>query len=201
MSLGSSVGNFDPRECATFLHTIANSLQPCDALLIGVDSCLDRDKVYHAYNDKDGLTHEFYRNGLDHANKLLGFELFKQQDWDIVGEFDEQHERHQAFALPKKDIDVQDFRFKAGERVRLENSYKFSSRRKSLLWNESGLDLRASYVLGNSSQYCEPRNSLSFSICNLWLLYHTCTLFLWRKCGVRFILLVPCCRLTRKACI
>ena len=168
MFLGSSVGNFDPCESAGFLYSIARSLQPCDALLIGVDGCLNKDKVYLAYNDKNGTTHQFYRNGLDHANKLLGYELFKQQDWEIVGEFDDQQKRHQAFVSPKKDIDIQGFKFEAGERIRLEDAFKYCRSRRSLLWDESGLVLRASYK-HNDSEYCKPSTSMDFTLHNLFV--------------------------------
>ena len=161
--MGSSIGNFERVQCATFLQSIASSLQPCDMVLIGVDSCLDKDKVYRAYNDKDGITHAFYHNGLDHANRLLGYELFKQEDWETVGEFDAEEARHQAFVFPNKDINAYGFAFKAGERIRLENSHKFPPqlRQRSILWDSSGLALRASYVDSvRHGQYCEPTSSL-----------------------------------------
>jgi EasF-like predicted methyltransferase len=49
-SLGSSIGNFQRKEAAAFLKGFADVLQPSDRLLIGIDSCTDPAKVYHAYN-------------------------------------------------------------------------------------------------------------------------------------------------------
>lgn len=154
LSMGSSIGNFDRRQGATFLNAFARSLQPSDVVLIGLDGCLDGGAVYHAYNDRDGVTEAFYRNELDHANSILGFDLFKQADWDVMGEFDAEHTRHQAFISPKKDIHSRGFSFSAGERIRIENAYKYSASQRLLLWNESGLALRASYT-DKRSQYCE----------------------------------------------
>ncbi|UKZ72131.1 uncharacterized protein TrAtP1_013069 [Trichoderma atroviride] len=48
--LGSSLGNFNREEAAGFLKSFAEGLQPADAMIIGVDSCQNPDKVYHAYN-------------------------------------------------------------------------------------------------------------------------------------------------------
>ena len=134
-----------------------------------MDGCLNKDKVYLAYNDKSGTTHQFYRNGLDYANKLLGYELSKQQDWGIVGEFDDQQMRHQAFVSPKKDIDTQGFKFEAGERIRLENAFKYSTSRRSLLWNESGLAVRASYTDTKDNDYNEPSTSIESPLHNLFV--------------------------------
>ncbi|KAG9703060.1 hypothetical protein KCU60_g6811, partial [Aureobasidium melanogenum] len=59
LSLGSSIGNFSRDEAAKFLTQFSETLHPNDTLLLGLDACTDADKVYHAYNDREGLTHEF----------------------------------------------------------------------------------------------------------------------------------------------
>ena len=154
LSMGSSVGNFERHDAVAFLESFANALQPQDVMLIGVDGCLEGQKVYKAYNDDAGVTHSFYRNGLEHANRLLGHELFKEADWDIIGEFDQELECHQAFVSPKTTFGFGDIAFKSGERIRIERSYKYSSARQAWLWQSSGLALRASY--GDSrGQYCK----------------------------------------------
>lgn len=120
-----------------------------DSMLIGVDACKDKNKVFHAYNDKEGKTHEFVRNGLTHANAILGKEAFKHLDWEVVGEYDEVAGRHQAFYSAVRDIDIEGVRFQAGERVRVEESYKYSAAQSSQLWQDAGLAPRA--VFGNSA--------------------------------------------------
>ena len=116
-------------------------------MLIGVDACQDKDRVYHAYNDKEGITHEFVRNGLNQANRLLGKAVFKQEDWEIVGEYNEANERHQAFYSALKDLEIEDVHITAGERIRVEESYKYSLLQSSQLWQAAGLVPRA--VFGN----------------------------------------------------
>ncbi|KAK7543299.1 C-type lectin protein [Phyllosticta citricarpa] len=124
--MGSSIGNFKREECPGFLRSVGASLQEGDTLLIGIDSCLDPKRVHRAYNDSEGVTHQFILNGLEHANRLLGAQAFKPGEWKVVGEFDSLNGRHQAFVVPIKDVVVDDVLVKAGERVRIEESYKFS---------------------------------------------------------------------------
>jgi len=145
MWLGSSIGNFTRPEAAAFLKSFAKVLGEQDTMLIGVDACQDKDKVHHAYNDKEGITHKFVRNGLDQANLLLGKDVFKQDDWDIVGEYDEAAGRHQAFYCALKDLDVEEIHITAGERIRVEESYKYSSLQSSQLWQAAGLIPQAAF--------------------------------------------------------
>ena len=89
-SMGSSIGNFTPSEAVDFLAQFAAELTPDDLMLIALDGCQDPDRVYHAYNDRGSVTHNFTSNGLKHANKLLGYEAFRTEDWEATGEFDQQ---------------------------------------------------------------------------------------------------------------
>ena len=145
MSLGSSIGNFNRTEAAAFLKGFTGVLGPQDVMLVGIDGCQDEEKVYHAYNDRVGKTHEFVRNGLTHANELLGKEAFKHSDWKVVGEYDVAAGRHQAFLVPTKDIEFDSIRFEAGERVRIEESYKYSPLQQERLWEDAGLSSKAVY--------------------------------------------------------
>ena len=147
MWLGSSLGNFTRPEAADFLKGFSKILGRQDTMLIGVDACQDKDKVYHAYNDKQGITHDFVRNGLDQANRILGKAVFNQDDWEIVGEYDEAHGRHQAFYCALRDLDIEDVHITAGERIRVEESYKYSLLQSSQLWQAAGLVPRA--IFGN----------------------------------------------------
>ena len=54
LSLGSSIGNFNRSDAAEFVRAIASTLEPHDRLLIALDGCQDGEKVYHAYNDREG---------------------------------------------------------------------------------------------------------------------------------------------------
>jgi len=88
--------------------------------------------------DPCSVTHEFTLNGLKHANKLLGYEAFKPTDWEAVGEYDEEGGRHRAFVVPKTDVTVSGVALKQGEKVRIEESYKYSQAQSAELWRTSG---------------------------------------------------------------
>jgi EasF-like predicted methyltransferase len=142
LSLGSSIGNFNRDEAAEFLNGFANSvLQPGngDLMLIGLDACKNPEKVWTAYNDPKGITEAFIMNGLLHANNLLGKNYFRLEDWDYIGEYNGDTGCHQAFYSPVRDVSVRNVVIKAGEMVRVEESYKYSIAESTRLWDASGL--------------------------------------------------------------
>ena len=145
--MGSSIGNLSRTEAADFLKGFSGILGGRDSMLIGIDACQDKDRVYHAYNDKEGTTLEFYYNGLINANKHLGKEIFKRADWTVIGEYDEDAGRHHAFYSPVRDVMVEGISIKAGERVKFEESYKYSLLQSSELWQRAGLMRQA--IFGN----------------------------------------------------
>jgi len=83
----------------------------------------------------------FILNGLLHANDILGERVFELDDWRVIGEyvFDSEGGRHQAFYSPLRDIRYRDIQFKAGERIQVEQSLKFSAEEAAQLWKYSGL--------------------------------------------------------------
>lgn len=122
LSMGSSVGNFPREEAVGFIEQFAAVLGPQDKLIVGVDACQEPDRVYHAYNDRHGITHDFVANGLRHANELLGYNAFKKEDWKVIGEYDEANGRHQAFVIPNKALTIEGVSIVEGERVRIEGA-------------------------------------------------------------------------------
>src|ERR1700761_5578571 len=72
----------------------------------------------------------FILNGLLHANDILGERVFELDDWKVIGEyvFDSEGGRHQAFYSPLRDFRYRDIQFKAGERIQVEQSLKFSAK-------------------------------------------------------------------------
>ena len=90
--------------------------------------------MFHAYNDRDGVTHRFILNGLKHANALMGENAFNLDDWEVIGEYDTKAGRHHAFVAPRKDVVVDGVPMKQGERIRIEESYKYSREEAKKLW-------------------------------------------------------------------
>ena len=154
LSMGSSIGNFTRPEAAGFVRQFADILSPSDRLLIGVDACQQPDKVYRAHNDSQGITNEFTLNGLKHANRLLGHEAFNLADWEAIGHYDEKDGRHQAFVSPKKDVTIEGVHVRAGERIRIEESYKYSPAQAEELWRASDVIDGASWT-NDTGSYSE----------------------------------------------
>ncbi|CAA9965073.1 Methyltransf 33 multi-domain protein [Pyrenophora teres f. maculata] len=137
--LGSSLGNFKRHEVPPFLAGFGEVLQTGDTMLIGIDSCKDAERVFHAYNDRNGVTHRFILNGLKHANALMGENTFNMDDWEAIGEYDKQAGRHHAFVAPRKDVVIDGVPVKKGERIRIEESYKYSREEAKDLWEMAKL--------------------------------------------------------------
>ncbi|KAF2829516.1 hypothetical protein CC86DRAFT_286753 [Ophiobolus disseminans] len=146
--LGSSLGNFKRHEVSPFLAGFGEAIQSGDTMLIGIDSCKDADRVYHAYNDRENVTHEFIINGLRHANELMDETAFNTEDWKVIGEYDQEAGRHHAFVSPRKDVVIDGVRIPQGERVRIEESYKYSPDEILQLWE--GATLAANSVWTNT---------------------------------------------------
>jgi uncharacterized SAM-dependent methyltransferase len=108
-------------------------------MLIGVDACKDPERVFHAYNDRDGVTREFTLNGLKHANRIMGGTVFDPEKWEAVGQYNETVGGHQAFVSPLVDVEIDGVQISKGERIRIEESYKYSIEETEHLWAEAGL--------------------------------------------------------------
>lgn len=147
--MGSSIGNFSRPDAAQFLSQFAKILGPSDGLLIGVDGCKDPDKVFKAYNDSKGITKQFYENGLIHANRVLGHEAFKLDEWDVVTGYDSVEGYHEAFYSPKKDVTIDGILIPKGEKLFFEEAYKYGPEEREQLWRDAGLIHGAEF--GNSS--------------------------------------------------
>ena len=141
LSMGSSIGNFTKAEASSFLEALSSAIRPGDRLLIGIDSCKDPKKVFHAYNDTDGITHRFILNGLEHANQLLGSDDFDLSSWRVIGEYryDADGGRHVAFVTPTQDVAIDGILVRKDEQIQIEQSSKFSPDEANQLFNNAGL--------------------------------------------------------------
>ncbi len=125
---GSSVGNFEPEELATFLENTAHLLGPGGGLLIGVDLKKSATLLEPAYDDAAGVSAEFALNLLARLNREMA------ADFDL-GQF-----RYRAcyngeagrIEMALESCSDRTYRiagetvhFAAGEKLRTENSYKF----------------------------------------------------------------------------
>jgi len=146
--LGSSIGNFDREDATAFLKNITETAMDVgDMMLIGVDGCKSREKVWRAYNDSHGVTREFELNALKNANNILGQEVFLEQDWDYVGVWNAEEGRHEAYLVALEDLIIDKSKLgrsgtlnvKRGERIKIERSCKSDLDQVTQIWQGAGL--------------------------------------------------------------
>ncbi len=126
---GSTLGNFTPDQAVGFLAMAAEVAGPGGAMLIGIDLKKDENILNAAYNDAQGVTAAFNMNLLARVNRELGgtFTLgaFRHQALYNAGEG-----RIEMHLVSLKDqvarVAGRDFRFRDGETIHTENSYKYS---------------------------------------------------------------------------
>ncbi|HEX5705567.1 MAG TPA: L-histidine N(alpha)-methyltransferase [Pyrinomonadaceae bacterium] len=141
--LGSNIGNFEKPDASTFLRTIRRGLRPGDALLLGADLKKDRETLERAYNDSLGVTRAFILNQLARINREFGadFDLWafglRSVYNDAEGRIDVYLEslRQQSVTIPGLDLS---FTLEAGERIHMENAYKYDLEELSSLAQQTG---------------------------------------------------------------
>jgi dimethylhistidine N-methyltransferase len=149
--IGSSIGNFDPAQAAALLRNLRGRLTAGDLLLLGVDHVKDRTTLLRAYNDGAGVTAEFNRNALIRINRELGAgfrpRLFRHRAvWNDRESRIEMHLESlvaQEVPIPALDLTV---RFRRGEGIHTENSYKFTPDAASSLLARAGFARRREWT-------------------------------------------------------
>jgi dimethylhistidine N-methyltransferase len=140
---GSSVGNFEPDEAVALLSRILRLLDSDGLLLLGVDLQKPIDVLEAAYNDSDGVTEAFNLNILNHVNRLIGGN-FRAADWLHRAYFNKERSRIEMHLEARRATAVAwsggRRRFKQGESIHTENSYKYSLESFRDLLERAGFD-------------------------------------------------------------
>ena len=128
--LGSTIGNLEPGQRATFLGDVRSTLGDDDAFLLGTDLVKDPARLVAAYDDAQGVTAAFNKNVLAVLDRELGAD-FKADAFEHRAVWDAEHEwiemrlesvEEQRVHVGALDLDVA---FAAGEQLRTEISAKF----------------------------------------------------------------------------
>ncbi|MCL4146892.1 UNVERIFIED_CONTAM: hypothetical protein GTU68_014433, partial [Idotea baltica] len=149
--LGSSIGNFHRPEAAEFLAAVGERMGAEDRLLVGFDLRKDPGRLEAAYNDAAGVTAAFMLNLLSRMNRELGADFDVRQfayrvNYDTVAgrvEMWVESLADQRVTLTGLDWSVD---FAAGERIHLENSYKYSQEEIGVLAENAGLEMLQSWT-------------------------------------------------------
>jgi L-histidine N-alpha-methyltransferase len=146
---GSTIGNLPPEEARELLVGIAELVGRGGAALIGVDLAKPRAILEPAYDDAAGVTAEFNRNVLWHANRVLGadFEPKCYAHRALYNEAEGRVEMHLE-AMREQVVTVAGERFviEAGERIRTEYSYKYTVPQFSSLARSAGLTVARTWT-------------------------------------------------------
>lgn len=139
---GSSLGNFHPAQALQFLRHIADPAQgKARGLLLGIDLVKDTARLEAAYDDALGVTGAFNKNLLLNINGLLGAD-FDVRQWRHVALFNAAESRIEMHLEAACDLTVRwpghERRFKAGERIHTECSYKYTVDGMTALLRQAG---------------------------------------------------------------
>ena len=125
---GSSIGNFTPPEALALLQRL-RAQAGGGGLLIGVDLVKSAPILEVAYDDALGVTAAFNLNILRQLNRLVGSD-FRPEDWRHVALYNAAESRVEMHLEARRELSVHwpgaQRRFRAGERIHTENSYKYT---------------------------------------------------------------------------
>jgi len=127
LSLGSIFGNdyFEPAVARLSVWAGAMSLQ--DRMLLGMDARENLKEVWDAFHDAEGLFERFIRNGLVHANKVLGESWYRDEDWNVAGILQENPTTHRFVITAVRDVfcELLQLRFAAGDEIDCYETFKY----------------------------------------------------------------------------
>ena len=144
--LGITVNNMAPADADIFLKRLHKSLNKKDLLLIGFDLMKSPKILYNAYNDSKGLFEKFNLHLLDRINQVLGG-TFKKEFFIHQGHYNPQVHALESYLYSTKNQTVRisgldkDFKFKAWEGTKTEQSYKYNIEEIKLLAGKNGFKI------------------------------------------------------------
>jgi dimethylhistidine N-methyltransferase len=149
--LGSTIGNFAPREARAFIRQIRLALQPGDGLLLGADLVKPSSQMLEAYADPIGATAAFNLNLLARINRELGGE-FNLRSFQHVARWNERYSRiemHLRSRIAQRvriaDLD-RAIEFRSRETIFTESSHKFRPEQIVSMAERAGFECRRQWI-------------------------------------------------------
>ncbi len=147
--LGSSIGNFDLPHARDFLGKLSASMRKGDSLLIGFDLVKNESVLNAAYNDREGVTAEFNMNLLRRINREFGSEV-NLENFEHKAYFNPTESRIEMHLFSKCDHSFSlngsgEIKFRKGDSIHTENSYKFTDEMIRGLASTAGLTISESW--------------------------------------------------------
>ena len=128
--LGSSFGNFAPKQGNDFLQKIYNIMKVGDLFLIGLDLVKDTNILKAAYNDSQGITAKFNLNVLSRINNELDAD-FVLENFEHHAVYNSEQQRVEMYLRSLTNQSViaakpnMKLLFKYNELIHTEFSYKY----------------------------------------------------------------------------
>lgn len=126
---GSTIGNFTPEEAVEFLSVVRPLFEPRGLFILGVDLQKDVHRLEAAYDDAAGVTADFNLNLLARINRELSGN-FAVERFAHRAVYNAEEGRVEMYLVSRVDQDAivagRRFRFRRGESIHTENSYKYT---------------------------------------------------------------------------
>lgn len=127
---GSTIGNFTPIEAIGFLKKTGKVVGTGGGLLIGIDLKKNPEIMIEAYDDASGVTADFNLNLLERLNREVAAS-FDLNNFAHKAKYNEELGRIEMHLVSKEPqyIKVNEtvFRFRVGESIHTESSYKYTT--------------------------------------------------------------------------
>jgi EasF-like predicted methyltransferase len=163
--IGNSIANMHPPEASGLL---AKFRQACTGesrlqcrFLISSDACGDPATVLHSYSPSYEAHTNFLFNGLDSANRVLGANVFRSEDFRCETEFDVHNRLLQVYYVANRrlQLSILDATGNAvvleeGQKVPIIHSYKWSKDDMSRICADAGLQATQMWK-DNQVDYCK----------------------------------------------
>ncbi|KAF2162927.1 hypothetical protein M409DRAFT_26780 [Zasmidium cellare ATCC 36951] len=136
LSLGSTISNITREETDAFwrqwseLLTVNNKFNSNNArIIVGLESGKESSSNTsdgHASDRSQAYDEQNLHRLLVNANDQLGIKAFEPSEWIMTAEWDPVSRPYANFLVPKKDVTLKDVKLKAGEKILVARSYKYS---------------------------------------------------------------------------
>lgn len=147
---GSTIGNLDEHEASSFLEGVAETLNPGDRFVLGLDMAKPVEILEAAYNDSQSVTAEFNKNILLVINRELRAS-FNPAAFNHVAFFNQDQERiemhlraRRAMCVEVKELGIS-VMLKKGETIRTEICRKFRRDGAEKMIQDAGMDVSRWY--------------------------------------------------------
>lgn len=153
---GSTIGNFNPHEAISFLKNMAKLVGHGGGLVIGVDMKKAPEIFQLAYDDPHGVTADFNLNLLERLNRETSAS-FDTRNFVHEAKYDEKLGRVEMHLVSKISqlvrVNETVFRFKEGETIHTESSYKYTVDEFSELGAKAGWEIKK-FWKNKENQFC-----------------------------------------------